>query len=113
MPESDTIHDDAQPLTVESLAEQFAACVTINQYKIVEIRLRIMATLLEQAFAEARKLAPEEQEVLAQWILDELASEERWTKAFEHSQDALAKLANEVLAEHRARRRKPLKLDKV
>jgi len=72
-----------------------------------------MTTLLEQAFAEARKLPPEEQESLAQWILDELASEKQWTEAFEHSQDALAKLANEALAEYRAGRTKPLDLDEL
>jgi hypothetical protein len=70
-------------------------------------------TLLEKAFAEAQKLPPDEQEALAQWILDELASERRWTEAFEHSQDALAKLANEALAEHRAGRTRPLNPDEL
>jgi len=70
-------------------------------------------TLLEKAFAEAQKLPPDEQEALAQWILDELMSERRWTEAFESSQDALAKLADEALSEHRAGRTRPLNLDEL
>ena len=72
-----------------------------------------MNTLLEKAFAEAQKLPPDEQEALAQWILDELMSERRWTEAFESSQDALAKLADEALSEHRAGRTRPLNLDEL
>ncbi len=72
-----------------------------------------MNTLLERAFAEAQKLPPDEQETLAQWILDELASERRWTEAFERSQDALEKLANEALAEHRAGRTRPFNPDEL
>ncbi len=72
-----------------------------------------MNTLLEKAFAEAKKLPPDEQESLGQWILDELASEQRWTKAFEDSQDLLAKLADEGLAEYRAGKTKPLDPDEL
>ncbi len=70
-----------------------------------------MNTLLEKAFAEAKKLPPDEQESLGQWILDELASEQRWTTAFEESQDLLAKLADEGLAEYRAGKTKSLDPD--
>ena len=72
-----------------------------------------MNTLLEKAFAEAQKLPLDEQEALAQWILDELASEQRWMQAFERSQDALAKLADEALAEHRTGRTRPLNPDEL
>ncbi|WIG58093.1 MAG: hypothetical protein OJF49_000838 [Ktedonobacterales bacterium] len=61
-----------------------------------------MTPTLEQAFAEAAKLPQPEQEALARWILDELASERRWAEAFADSADALAQLADEALAEHRA-----------
>ncbi len=60
-----------------------------------------MTELLEKAFAEASKLPEDEQEALAAWILEELASERRWVEAFASSQDALAKLADESLLEHR------------
>ena len=60
-----------------------------------------MVNLLEKAFAEASKLSEEEQEALAAWILEELASEGRWTEAFANSGDALAKLADEALEERK------------
>ena len=55
-----------------------------------------MTRLLEQAFAEAGQLPESEQDAFATWMLEELASEERWQKLFADSADALA-----VLAEHR------------
>lgn len=70
-----------------------------------------MTSLLDKAFAEASKLSPEEQDALAQWILEELTSEQRWEETFEHSQDALAKLAEEALNEYRAGRTQPLDPD--
>ena len=61
-----------------------------------------MTNLLEQAFAEASKLSPQEQDAFANWILKELDSERRWQKTFDESQDDLAELADEALAEHNA-----------
>ncbi len=69
--------------------------------------------LLEQAFAEVAKLPPEEQEAFARWILEELASERRWDEAFANSADALAKLADEALAEHRAGKTQALDPDQL
>jgi hypothetical protein len=57
-------------------------------------------TKLELAFAEAAKLPEKEQEALAEWILEEIASENRWEEVFAHSTDTLAQLADEALAEH-------------
>ncbi len=59
-------------------------------------------TKLEMAFAEAAKLPPAEQDALAEWLLEEMASEKRWLEAFAGSAEALARLADEALAEHRA-----------
>lgn len=61
-----------------------------------------MTKLLEQAFAEANKLPNDEQDALANFLLAELASERRWTRAFDESQDLLSELADEALAEHHA-----------
>ena len=61
-----------------------------------------MTTRLELAFAEASKLEPQEQDVLADWFLKELESERRWGKLFADSQDVLSKMAAEALAEHRS-----------
>lgn len=72
-----------------------------------------MTELLEQAFAKARELPPEEQDTLAAWILEELADEERWNQQFARSADALARLADEGLEEHRRRRTRPLEPDSL
>jgi hypothetical protein len=58
-----------------------------------------MTRLLEKAFEEASKLPEEDQDALAEMLLNELASEERWTEAFAKSQDKLALLAKEALIE--------------
>lgn len=70
-----------------------------------------MTQMLEQAFAEVAKLPDEEQDAFAAWIVEELASEQRWSHSFAQSQDALAQLAEEALAEHRANRTQPLNAD--
>jgi hypothetical protein len=62
-----------------------------------------MTKLLEMAIHEASKLCPVEQDALAAIVLEELASEERWAKSFASSQDALASLAGEALAEDGAK----------
>jgi hypothetical protein len=61
-----------------------------------------MTKLLEQAFAEAQKLPDGEQELLASWLLAELAKENDFDQAIAGSSDTLARLAAEALAEHRA-----------
>ena len=61
-----------------------------------------MTELLTRAFQAAERLPTQEQDALARWILDELESERRWTEAFAASPDALARLADEALAEHHA-----------
>lgn len=61
-----------------------------------------MTDLLEKALTEMKKLPPSEQDALAVILLQELAGEQRWSELFDKSQDALEKLAQEALAEHRA-----------
>ena len=70
-----------------------------------------MTPLLEQAFTKASKLSAEEQDTIASLVLHEIESERRWDKAFASSQDALAQLADEALAEHRAGKTKRLNPD--
>jgi len=57
--------------------------------------------LLEKAFTEISKLPAQEQDLLAAWILKELASEQRWEELLVSSEDVLAQLADEALIEHR------------
>jgi hypothetical protein len=61
-----------------------------------------MTTLLEQAFAQASKLPPAEQDVLAARLLAEIAAEDAFDQAMANSSDKLARLAKEALDEHRA-----------
>jgi len=58
-----------------------------------------MTTLLKEAFERASALPPEEQDAVARLLLAELEDEAQWAEAFARSQDALAKLADETLAE--------------
>jgi hypothetical protein len=61
-----------------------------------------MTRLLERAFAEAGKLSPAEQDLLASRMLAELGEEDEFDRAIVASADKLALLAKEALAEHRA-----------
>ncbi len=70
-------------------------------------------TKLEKAFEEASKLSPQEQDLLATWILEELASEDRWRELFAKSQDKLSWLANEALEEYQSGRTQELEPDKI
>lgn len=72
-----------------------------------------MTTRLEQAFTEASKLSPKEQDALADWVLAELSSEKRWDRLFANSQNTLSKLASEALAEHRRGQTQALNLDEL
>lgn len=60
-----------------------------------------MTELLKQAFAQASKLSSQQQDVIADWLLKELGSENRWDEVFTKSQDVLAELGSEAIAEHR------------
>ncbi len=72
-----------------------------------------MTELMEKAIAEVTKLPEAEQNALAQWILDEVQSERQWDAQFQRSQNALAQLAAEALAEFRAGKTEPLDPDKL
>ena len=49
-----------------------------------------------------------EQDSIAAWLMEELASEQHWDNAFASSADKLASLAQEALAEHRAGKTQPI-----
>jgi hypothetical protein len=67
-----------------------------------------MTQALSSAVAAATKLPPEEQDILAAILLDEMQSEQRWSQSFAKSGHALEALASEALAEFRAGRTVPL-----
>ena len=70
-----------------------------------------MSDLMIKAIEEINKLPEQEQEAMAAWILEELASERKWTELFAASQDLLSEMADEALAEHRAGKTLPLDPD--
>ena len=70
-----------------------------------------MTKALKKAFEAASRLRDPDQDELAAAILEELEADERWEAAFARSQDALARLADEALEEHRAGRTEPLDPD--
>lgn len=57
--------------------------------------------LLERAFAEAAKLPVREQDALATLVMEEIAAEKQWDDAFANSQDMVAQMAEQALAEHK------------
>jgi hypothetical protein len=67
-----------------------------------------MTKLLEKAFARAAQLPEREQEAFAEFLIAELESEERWARALAASQDELAALAQEAVADYKAGRTRPL-----
>lgn len=67
-----------------------------------------MTHALVSAVEEAEKLPPEEQDALAAILLEEIASEQRWSQSFAGSEGALKSLASEALAEFRSGKTKPL-----
>lgn len=72
-----------------------------------------MTPLLEQAFAAAARLPAEEQDALARALLDDLASEHAIDARLAETPDALARLADEALAEDRAGRTEPLDVERL
>ena len=72
-----------------------------------------MTELLEEAFARVARLPDHEQNALARWLMDELESERRWSRAFETSQGRLAELAREALENDSAGRTEPLDPDRL
>lgn len=69
-----------------------------------------MTQLLKKAFDEVSKLPEQEQNGFAAWVLEELASEQRWAELFEKSPDKLSRLAAEALAEYREGKTKVLNI---
>lgn len=67
-----------------------------------------MTQMLERAYAEVEQLAEPDQDAIAALILEELEDERRWQQSFAQSPQALARLAEEALAEHRAGLTQPL-----
>ena len=72
-----------------------------------------MTELLERAVAQVKQLPANEQDAIAAIILEELEDEVRWQEKFARSQDALAKLAAEAMAEDQAGKTQELDVDSL
>lgn len=72
-----------------------------------------MTQLLEKAFAQVEKLPEVEQNALAKWLLNELSFEKNWDKAFAESENALEKLADEAVREHKKKKTRSLDPDNL
>jgi hypothetical protein len=75
--------------------------------------LRVMTRALDAAIAKLATLPADEQDRIAQWLLDELRDDEHWARQFATSQDALSKLAAEARAERSAGRATELDPDRL
>ena len=71
-----------------------------------------MTRALDTAIARITTLPPEEQDRIAQWLLEELKDDDRWTERFENSQDSLDRLADEARSEREAGKAAQLDPDK-
>ncbi len=68
---------------------------------------------LDAAIAKLSTLPADEQDRIAQWLLDELRDDEHWTRQFASSQDGLGRLVAEARAERAAGRATELDPDKL
>ncbi|MCI0710108.1 MAG: hypothetical protein L0154_08090 [Chloroflexi bacterium] len=72
-----------------------------------------MTELLEKAIAELSRLTDEQQNIMAQWILEELEDDRRWDTAFANSLPQLEQLAKKALADYRDGRTQPAQSPQV
>jgi len=72
-----------------------------------------MTKLLEKAFKEASRLRVVDQNAIAKWLLEELASEKKWELMFADSENVLDKLADEALADHKKGKTTPLNINSL
>ncbi len=73
----------------------------------------MMTKLLAQAFEKASELPENLQDELARELLAELAGEALWDQTLAESADALDKMAEQALKEHRAGQTKKMGFDEL
>jgi len=61
-----------------------------------------MTKLLEQATSRLKTLPTTQQDTIAAMILEEIEDEVKWDETFAKSQDVLAQLAADAMAEYKA-----------
>ncbi|MEA2017379.1 MAG: hypothetical protein U9N59_02930 [Campylobacterota bacterium] len=58
-----------------------------------------MTKLVDSAFEKISTLPEIEQNIFAQFIIDEIIEEDKWNKSFSKSEDLLSKMADEALTD--------------
>ncbi len=67
-----------------------------------------MTTLLQKAIDAASRLNKDEQDSIAQIIIDELEDEKKWNASFSRTASKLETLAKEAKTEYQSGKTKPL-----
>ena len=67
-----------------------------------------MTNILQQALTKLSQLPENQQEAIAYLILAEIEDEKKWAENFANSQDQLAQLADEAIAEFKEGKTRPL-----
>ncbi|OZH53034.1 hypothetical protein AFK68_20400 [Hydrocoleum sp. CS-953] len=67
-----------------------------------------MTKVIEEALTKLSQLPENQQEAIAYLILAEIEDEKRWAENFANSQDKLAQLADEAIAEFKQGKTQPL-----
>jgi polyhydroxyalkanoate synthesis regulator phasin len=68
---------------------------------------KYMTNLLKQAIEKSSKLSDEEQNKIAQMILDEISDEEKWNSRFSNTQEGLSLLADKAIKDYKGGKTKP------
>lgn len=72
-----------------------------------------MTEMLDRAVARLASLSAEEQDRIANWLLEEIPDEELWDRRFSETQDALSKLAAETRKQRSAGKTTEITPDKL
>jgi len=72
-----------------------------------------MTKLVNSAFEKISSLPEIEQNIFAQFIIDEIKEEDNWNKSFSKSEDILSKMANEALADFNNNQTEILNIDSL
>ena len=67
-----------------------------------------MTTLLKEAFTKASALPAKDQDAFARFLIAEIDDEAEWDASFSSSQNEIALMAKEALAEYKTGKTKPL-----
>jgi hypothetical protein len=71
-----------------------------------------MTALLQKAFQKASSLPEKDQDSFAKFLMAEIDDETEWEESFSSSQNELALMAREALAEYKTGTTKPMDLSR-